>query len=200
MTAFDDHILQTGQAAERAGILAEFYLVNQLIMEATGQQSDVVRELATLEQLCMEMLNEVAEYGLTSSAASSALNLPSNLVDGLVPESTFDLWFEALAVRLRRCTTWVAETSGMDTVVLDQLLVIENRYAAVMLYVLTSPMFRGGATPAKPMTNAVAALDAVATELVARDPSAAALVDSVVSAAADALRAALQSPPHRPST
>jgi hypothetical protein len=88
----------------------------------------------------------------------------------------------------------------MDLMIVDELLVIENRYATVMMYALMSPRFQSDPTPRKPATNAIAALDALAAELIARDPSAAALVDSVMDAAADALRAALRNRGHRPQS
>jgi hypothetical protein len=120
-----------------------------------------VWELATIERMWHEVLDEVAENDLTPRALCHMLTLSSSLVDGLTPESAFDLWFEALAHRLRRCTAWVAESSGMDPIVFDQLAVIENRYAGVMMYALAAPMFRGDTGPVKSKVSTTATPDAV---------------------------------------
>lgn len=151
----------TGREAEQAAILAEVQLAAELIIKVIGEGKEVVWGLAEIERKWHEVLKEVAEHGFGPSSEGPTWTLASNLVDGLEPESTFDLWFEALAHRLRRCTAWVAESSGMDPIVLDQLIVIENRYTTLMMYALTAPMLRGDTGPSKSKVSATATPDAV---------------------------------------
>ena len=224
MTAFDDHTSHAGQAAERAGILAEVQLVAELIIEVIGDRRDVVWELATIERRWQEVLDEAAGHGRTSGS-NLVPDFSSSLVDGLTPGRAFDLWYDALAARVRRCATWVLQASGTDTAVRDQLVAIENRYAALLtssadvtVSLAVVKLSRTGTPAAVPGTSngqegdghgsqqltrraadAVAALEAMEVELLAQHPEAKEWAFHVLGETANELRDWLRWYEQRPS-
>lgn len=131
MIKFNYSAADEGHEAERAAVLAEAHFVANRIVAVTGQTHEVGWELSLADKAWANVLADLPDE--VPPTDDEVLALASNLMRDSEPKVVFDYWHDALASRIRWCTTWVAKASGSDAAVLAELASIENYYAAALM-------------------------------------------------------------------